>query len=77
MNTLLKPSSLLPKRKQIQQIKHVILFKFTDELGDHLQPLLDKKKADTITATENLELEAIAELDESLAILMRRSLCNF
>ncbi len=44
---------------RIQQIKHLTLFKFTDELGDRLQTLLDKKKADTLTATENLELEAI------------------
>lgn len=64
MNTLLKPSSLLPKGMRIQQINHLTLFKFTDELGDRLQTLLDKKKADTLTATENLELEAIGELDE-------------
>lgn len=64
MSTLLKPSSLLPKGMRIQQINHLTLFKFTDELGDRLQTLLDKKKADTLTATENLELEAIGELDE-------------
>ena len=66
MSTSLKPSSLLPKGMRIQQINHLTLFKFTDELGDHLQTLIDKKKADTLTATENLELEAIAELDEIL-----------
>ena len=64
MSTSLKPSSLLLKGMRIQQINHLTLFKFTDELGDRLQTLLDKKKADTLTATENLELEAIAELDE-------------
>jgi hypothetical protein len=64
MNISLKPSSLLPKGMRIQQINHLTLFKFTDELGDRLQTLLDKKKADTLTATENLELESIAELDE-------------
>ena len=64
MSTSLKPSSLLPKGMRIQQINHLTLFKFTDELGDRLQTLLDKKKADTLTATENLELEVIAQLDE-------------
>jgi hypothetical protein len=64
MNTSLKPSSLLPKGMRIQQINHLTLFKFTDELGDRLQTLLDKKKVDALTPTENLELEAIAELDE-------------
>ena len=46
------------------QINHLTLFKFTDELGDRLQTLLDKKKADTLTTIENLELETIAELDK-------------
>jgi len=32
--------------------------------GDRLQTLLDKKKADTLTATEKPELEAIAETDK-------------
>jgi hypothetical protein len=41
-----------------------MLFKFTDELGDRLQTLLDKKKADALTAEEAIELEAIGELDE-------------
>ncbi|PZU96810.1 MAG: hypothetical protein DCE90_09145 [Pseudanabaena sp.] len=43
---------------------HFTLFTFTDELGERLQTLLDKKKSDTLTSTENLELEAIAELGE-------------
>ena len=64
MNTSLKPSSLLPKGMRIEQINHLTLFKFTDELGDRLQTLLDKKKSDTLTSTEHLELEAIAELDQ-------------
>ncbi|MEB3211907.1 MAG: hypothetical protein VKL39_11160 [Leptolyngbyaceae bacterium] len=64
MTTLLKPSTLLPKGLQVQQINNLTLFKFTDELGDRLQTLLDKKKADTMTPEEALELEAIGELDE-------------
>ncbi len=60
-STLLKPSSLLPKEMRIQPINHLTLFKFTDEIGDRLQTLLEKKKADTLTATENLELEAIGK----------------
>ena len=33
MSTLLKPSSLLSKGMRIQQINHLTLCKFTDELG--------------------------------------------
>jgi hypothetical protein len=64
MTTLLKPSSLIPKGLRIQQINHLTLFKFTDELGDRLQTLLDQKKANILTPEETLELAAIGELDE-------------
>ncbi len=64
MTTLLKPSTLIPKGLRVQQINNFTLFKFTDELGDRMQTLLDKKKADGLTSDETLELEAIGELDE-------------
>jgi len=64
MTMLLKPSTLIPKGLQVQQINNLTLFKFTDELGDRLQTLLDKQKADALTPEEALELEAIGELDE-------------
>ncbi|MBE9010078.1 hypothetical protein IQ250_07655 [Pseudanabaenaceae cyanobacterium LEGE 13415] len=64
MTTLLKPSTFIPKGLQVQQVGTLTLFKFTDELGDRLQTLLDKKKANTLTPEEALELAAIGELDE-------------
>ena len=48
----------------MQQINNLTLFKFTDELGDRMQALLDQKKAGSLTSDEALELEAIGELDE-------------
>lgn len=64
MTTLLKPSAFIPKGLRVQQINNLTLFKFTDELGDQMQTLLNKKKADILTSDEALELEAIGELDE-------------
>jgi len=64
MTTLLKPSALIPKGMQVHQSGDLTLFKFTDELGERLQFLLDQKKADALTEAEALELEAIGELDE-------------
>ncbi len=64
MTTLLKPSIFIPKGLRVQQINNLILFKFTDELGEQMQTLLDKKKANTLTTEEAIELEAIGELDE-------------
>ena len=64
MTTLLKPSTLLPTGLKIQQIDNLTLFKFTDNLSDRLQELLDRKKSDLLTQGETLELEAIGELDD-------------
>ena len=64
MTTLLKPSTLLPTGLKIQQINNLTLFKFTDNLSDRLQELLDRKKSDLLTPSETLELEVIGELDD-------------
>jgi hypothetical protein len=64
MATLVKPSALLSTGLAIQQVNHLTLFKFTDELGDRMQLLLNKKKADELTLEEGEELAAIGELDE-------------
>jgi hypothetical protein len=80
MNTLLKPSSLISKGLKVEQINNLTLFKFTDELGDRLQVLLDRKKADSITPEELMEMEAIGELDEIFsyinAEMAARANCN-
>jgi hypothetical protein len=72
MTTLLKPSTFIPTGIQVQQIDNLTLFKFTEELGDslserlcqRLQDLLDRKKADMLSAEESIELATIGELDE-------------
>ncbi|NET89431.1 MAG: hypothetical protein F6K45_15280 [Kamptonema sp. SIO1D9] len=64
MTTLVKPSAFIPQGLRVQQINHLTLFKFTDELSARMQTLLDLKKADSLTAEELLELEAIGELDD-------------
>ena len=61
--TLLRPSAILPEGIRIQKIDNLTLFKFTEQLGDRLQTLLDQKKADSLSAEELLELETIGELD--------------
>lgn len=64
MTTLIKPSTLIPQGLKVQNIGNLTLFKFTDELSDRLQILLNKKKVDTLTPPESIQLEAIGELDE-------------
>lgn len=62
--TLLKPSAILPDGLRIQQSGNLMLFKFTESLGDRMQELLDRKKDDLLTPEEALELETIGELDD-------------
>lgn len=67
--TLLSPSTILPEGICVQRNDDLTLFKFTEKLGDRLQELLDKKKADTINPDEMLELETIGELDNILSYI--------
>ncbi|PHJ68569.1 hypothetical protein VF14_04275 [Nostoc linckia z18] len=60
---VIKPSSLLTTGIRVEKVNNLNLFKFTEELGSRLQELLDKKKADSLTSEEAIELEAIGELD--------------
>lgn len=59
----IKPSSLLVNGIRVERIHNLNLFKFTPELGDRMNKLLEKKKADTLTLEESAELDAIGELD--------------
>jgi hypothetical protein len=67
MITVLKPSTLIAKGLRVEQVNNLILFKFTEELGDRLQILIDKKKADSLTQDEMIELESIENWTKSLA----------
>ena len=61
--TLIRPSTILPEGICIQKVNNLTLFKFTEQLGDRMQELLDKKKTDTLEPDELIELETIGELD--------------
>jgi hypothetical protein len=59
METLLKPSTFIPNGIQVEQINNLTLFKFTEELCDRLQDLLDRKKANLLSAEKSIELATI------------------
>jgi hypothetical protein len=63
MQVAIKPSSFLVGGIQVERHYNLNLFKFTPELGDRMNQLLYKKKADILTPEELAELEAIGELD--------------
>jgi hypothetical protein len=57
-----RPSSLIGKIKLVHVDQHS-LFKFTDDLQERMEELLERKKADLLTPEEVIELESIGELD--------------
>lgn len=57
-----RPSTLLGKIK-VEKVDKFNLFKFSDELQNRMEELLDRKKADLLTSEEVIELEAMVELD--------------
>jgi hypothetical protein len=63
MQVAIKPSSFLVGGIQVERHHNLNLFKFTPELGDRMNQLLNKKKADILTPEELAELESIGELD--------------
>jgi hypothetical protein len=62
ITTLAKPSLLLHEIR-VEQIGHLSLFKFSEQLQTRMEQLLGKKKVDELTAEETTELETIGELD--------------
>lgn len=62
VTTLGKPSSLIHEI-QIEKVGDWTLFKFSESLQLRMENLLEKKKADQLTAEEVAELETIGELD--------------
>lgn len=57
-----RPSSLIGKIK-LEKIDQHNLFKFTEDLQERMEELLERKKADLLTSEEVIELESIGELD--------------
>jgi predicted transcriptional regulator len=57
-----RPSSLIGKIK-LEKIDQHSLFKFTDDLQQRMEELLERKKAEELTPEEVSELESIGELD--------------
>ncbi|MBD2580164.1 hypothetical protein [Oscillatoria sp. FACHB-1406] len=70
--TMVQPSSWVESGIQLQKVRDLHLFKFTDELQTHLEILLERQKADLLTPMETAELAGIAELDRIFTLINAR-----
>lgn len=59
---IVRPSSLL-SNIQIEKLDNFNLFKFDNKLQARMEELLERKKTDSLTTEEAIELEEIGELD--------------
>ena len=70
--TMVQPSFWIEVGIQIQKVRGLSLFKFTDDLQARLEVLIDRQKANLLTAEEIAELAGITELDRIFTLMNAR-----
>ena len=70
--TMVQPSYWIESGVKLQKIRGLNLFKFTDELQNRLEILIDRQKANLLTPTETAELRSITELDRIFTLMNAR-----
>jgi hypothetical protein len=70
--TMVQPSFWIEVGIQIQKVRGLSLFKFTDDLQARLDVLIDRQKANLLTAEEIAELAGITELDRIFTLINAR-----
>jgi hypothetical protein len=70
--TMVQPSSWIDSGIQIQQVRGLSLFKFTDDLQVRLETLLEKHKDQTLSEPETAEFAGITELDRIFTLMNAR-----
>ncbi|QSJ19332.1 hypothetical protein JYQ62_11770 [Nostoc sp. UHCC 0702] len=66
---MVQPSSLISSGIKMSEFGDIYLFKFTDELQSRFEELLEKKKADALTAEEEAEYVGICELERIFTLI--------
>jgi hypothetical protein len=69
MQVIISPQSLLENGIRVEKVDDLRLFKFTDDLQDRLEVLVDKNQMGVLDATEQEELDSISELDRIFTYL--------
>jgi hypothetical protein len=70
--TMVQPSFWIEVGIQIQKVRGLNLFKFIDDLQARLEVLIDRQKANLLTAEEITELTGITELDRIFTLTNAR-----
>jgi hypothetical protein len=60
----------------VETVRGLKLFKFTNELQERFEVLIDRYKQDQLTGEEEAELKGLAELDRIFTLLNARSIAD-
>ncbi|MBE9077227.1 hypothetical protein IQ241_07955 [Romeria aff. gracilis LEGE 07310] len=74
--TMVQPSSWVEGDIQIQKVRGLSLFKFTDGLQARFEALIDRQKADILTSDEAAELAGMMELDRIFTLINARVIAD-
>ena len=72
IQTMVQPSSWIESGVQLQKVRGLNLFKFTDALQSRLETLIDRQKDNLLTGEEAAELAGITELDRIFTLINGR-----
>lgn len=66
---MIQPSSFIDAGIQIQPVRGLFLFKFSEDLQERLENLNEKQRESQLSSDETLELTGILELDRIFTLL--------
>lgn len=66
---MIKPSSFIDTEIQVQLVRSLLLFKFSEFLQERLESLNEKQREEQLTPDETVELAGILELDRIFTLL--------
>ncbi|MBD2162585.1 hypothetical protein H6F46_17995 [Limnothrix sp. FACHB-1083] len=66
---MIKPSSFIDTGIQVQLVRGLLLFKFSEFLQERLESLNEKQREEQLTPDETVELAGILELDRIFTLL--------
>lgn len=69
---MVQPSFWVANSIQLPTVRGLNLFKFTDDLQDRLETLIDRQKEQCLTPEETAELAGITELDRIFTMMNAR-----
>ena len=72
--TMVQPSSWVESGITLRKVREHYLFKFTDALQSRLDELVERQKADELSAEEQAEFTGILELDRIFTLLNAKAI---